>query len=126
MAKFHINNNGEPKTCHAKVRCRFGGASGTENHFSSLKEAEAASQKKLEKIYGSAQGGVKKADLSSDTKAALTKFYRDGVRVQHVGSIAAGNLTKPSATASDVTVMDEKPSKELLASIRRGDFRNSF
>lgn len=126
MAKFHINNNGEAKACHAKVRCRFGGESGNENHFASMDAAEAESQKRLEKMYGKVTGGVKKSDLSEGAKSALAKLYNDGVRIQHVESIAAAKLRKPSTTVSDVDVLDEKPSPDLLASIRRGYFQNSF
>lgn len=126
MAKFHINNNGEAKACHAKVRCRFGGESGNENHFASMDAAETASQKRLEQMYGKVTGGVKKSDLSDSTKTALAKLYNEGVRIQHVDSIAATTLKKPSSTVSDVDLLDEKPSPDLLASIRRGDFKNSF
>ena len=126
MVKFHINANGDAKPCHAKLRCRFGGASGSENHFNSLAAAEEASQKKLEKAYGKVTDAVRKSDLSPAAKTALARLYNDGVRVQHIDSVASGKLSKPSSTVSDVDVVDENPSKDLLASIRRGDFQNSW
>ena len=46
--KYHIN----PKTarageCHAKIKCEFGGESGTENHYDSMDDARKAIEEKL-------------------------------------------------------------------------------
>lgn len=49
--KYHINNKGEVKPCRAKVKCRFGGANGNENHFTSASEAEKYVQEKLTRTY---------------------------------------------------------------------------
>lgn len=49
--KFHINSDGEAKPCSAQVRCRFGGESGVENHFSSAEEAQAEVQNRLQKEF---------------------------------------------------------------------------
>lgn len=40
MTKYHIKKDGTPGECHAKSNCPLGGASGLENHFTSLKEAQ--------------------------------------------------------------------------------------
>lgn len=49
--KYHINSDGEAKPCTAKVRCRFGGESGVENHFSSAEDAQKEVQKRLQKEF---------------------------------------------------------------------------
>lgn len=49
--KYHINNDGEARPCGAKVKCRFGGESGVENHFSSAEAAEVEVQKRLQKEF---------------------------------------------------------------------------
>lgn len=51
VTKYHINNDGEARPCGAKVKCRFGGESGTENHFSTAEAAETEVQKRLQKEF---------------------------------------------------------------------------
>lgn len=43
--KFHINDKGEVGKCTAKKKCRFGGESGVDNHFSTMKEAQDSFEK---------------------------------------------------------------------------------
>jgi hypothetical protein len=49
--KFHVNGKGEVGACRAKVRCRFGGESGVENHFDTAEAAHAAVQKSLQEEF---------------------------------------------------------------------------
>jgi hypothetical protein len=49
--KFHVNDKGEVGACRAKVRCRFGGESGVENHFETADDARAAVQKNLQEEF---------------------------------------------------------------------------
>lgn len=49
--KFHVNGKGEVGECRAKVRCRFGGESGVENHFDTAEAAHAAVQKNLQEEF---------------------------------------------------------------------------
>ena len=46
--KYHINENGEVSPCKAKIRCPFGGATGSENHFATKAEAVRAAEKLLQ------------------------------------------------------------------------------
>lgn len=53
MGKFHINKHGVPAPCHAtKGNCPLGGASGNENHFNNLEDAQKAADAILEKENG--------------------------------------------------------------------------
>lgn len=46
LAKYHIRADGTPGVCHAhQGRCPLGGASGSENHFDTKEEAQAAIDK---------------------------------------------------------------------------------
>ena len=46
MAKYHINSKDVPSPCRAvKGNCPFGGDSGSENHYNSIEEAQAAADK---------------------------------------------------------------------------------
>jgi hypothetical protein len=78
--KYHINDKGEVHRCKARVKCRFGGATGVENHYSSLAEAEVAAQKTLTDNYGS-MGAVQRATPSPQftrtreaIRAALVRY----------------------------------------------------
>lgn len=43
--KYHVNpETGKVSQCRAKVKCRFGGTSGNENHFASKQAAETAAE----------------------------------------------------------------------------------
>jgi (p)ppGpp synthase/HD superfamily hydrolase len=52
--KYHVNpSTGNTGTCHAATKpCPFGGESGTENHYSSLHEANKAAEEMLTTEYG--------------------------------------------------------------------------
>lgn len=50
--KYHVNpNTGMVSPCNAKIKCRFGGASGDENHFSRKSEANKFSEKIMEQKF---------------------------------------------------------------------------
>ena len=51
--KYHMNpETGKVSACRAKVKCRFGGASGSENHFNSKEAAEKASEELMSSKHG--------------------------------------------------------------------------
>lgn len=53
MTKYHINKNGVPAICRAKKgNCPLGGQTGSENHFNTSEEAQAAADKMNEAQYG--------------------------------------------------------------------------
>lgn len=57
MSKFHINKHGVPAPCKAtKGNCPLGGASGNENHYNSMGEAQAAVDQENEAKYGLISG----------------------------------------------------------------------
>lgn len=49
--KYHINSQGEAKPCAAQVKCRFGGETGVENHFSTVEAAQAEVQSRLQQEF---------------------------------------------------------------------------
>lgn len=54
-SNIHINNNNEVKDCGATIKCPFGGADGTSNHFpntpSGRQEAQAEAEKRNQGPY---------------------------------------------------------------------------
>ena len=53
MSKFHINKHGVPAPCKAtKGNCPYGGATGNENHYDSLEEAQATIDAMNEQEFG--------------------------------------------------------------------------
>lgn len=124
MAKYHINNKGEVKLCRAQIKCRFGGASGSENHFADKSEAEKKAQKDLSQRYGQVNNGVQKAKGSPGDK--LIRGLRDrGYSVTHVTSIKSHSFGsgKPLTGPSQIDVLDEKPDPNLIRQIRNGQHR---
>jgi hypothetical protein len=80
--KYHINKRGEVHECHANDKCRFGGASGHSNHFSSREAAEKFAQEKLSKTYGHISKIKKSPKLSKESLDGLKKsLSEDGVKV---------------------------------------------
>lgn len=117
MARYHINDKDEVHTCSAKIKCRFGGSSGKENHFSSKAAAEAKQQEIYSKKYG-ALGGVSRGKAGEE----LRKLSQAGMRVTQVSSVTKHSFpSEKTLEESSVDVLDEKAPQELLASIRRGD-----
>lgn len=68
--KFHINSDtNEVGKCSAKIRCRFGGDSGMDNHFETKEEAQKQVERQFEKKFDTLQGARKNPeDASSDRK----------------------------------------------------------
>lgn len=65
--KFHINSDTNTVgKCSAKVRCRFGGDSGMENHFETQEEAQRQVEKRFEKKFDTLAGTKKSTQNSSD------------------------------------------------------------
>lgn len=53
MAKYHLNEKNEMGVCSASVRpCKFGGATGVDNHFSSQEEALAEMERRFSEEHG--------------------------------------------------------------------------
>ena len=53
MTKYHINSKGVPSPCRAvKGNCPFGGDSGSENHYNSAEEAQAAADERNQSEFG--------------------------------------------------------------------------
>lgn len=81
MARYHINDRGEVRPCRAKPgNCRFGGASGTADHFESAAEARVAADKKLQKSYGAVASVARPLNdaqfrnLRDDVQSALVTY----------------------------------------------------
>lgn len=115
MAKYHINNNGDALICKATQKCRFGGESGVENHFTNKNEAEKAAQQILAKKYGSLQPLKKKKAIED-----LNKLSSKGVSIKKIDSIIDYNFDKINPNESSIDVLEEKPSEDFLNNIRKG------
>lgn len=52
-AKFHVNGKGEAGKCSASNgKCPFGGETGTENHYDTVEQAQAAAERQLSAQHG--------------------------------------------------------------------------
>lgn len=68
MARYHINKNDEVKPCRAKEgNCRFGGRSGSENHYADINAAKEEANKRLENKY---------SELKSTTKTLSSEQFK--------------------------------------------------
>lgn len=117
MAKYHINHKGEVKPCQARVKCRYGGASGSDNHFSNIADAEQAVQKRFSEKYGATNAVSRKGKSAS--QEALASLSKKGVAVTTVSSVSSHRFQTPGR-GSSVDVIDEKPTRKLLESITSG------
>lgn len=72
MTKFHINVNGEPAICKAKIACPLGGV---EDHYPTRESARDGFEKSMSG-QGSSFGSFKKKDHSrpGDTLKAAARF----------------------------------------------------
>jgi hypothetical protein len=126
-ARYHVNGLGEVGPCRARIKCRFGGASGQENHFISRADAENFIQKNLAAKYGPAQG-LKKAthkELQAKARHSLLALKKGGIQVNTVPSIMEYSFTQTTGS-SQVEVLEETPTPEFLARIKLGDFQKAF
>lgn len=124
MAKYHINHKGEVKLCRAQIKCRFGGASGSENHFEDRSKAEQKAQKDLSQKYGQLNSGVQKTRPTAEEN--LIRGLKDkGYRVSRVSSIKSHRFERGSGVSgsSQIDILDERPDKELIQQIRAGEYR---
>lgn len=72
--KYHVNpDTGKVSACRAKVKCRFGGATGAENHFGTKPAAETAAEKLMSSRY------VATAGKSKGTFAAVKQNIQAGL-----------------------------------------------
>lgn len=73
--KWHINNDGDVKPCSAKKRCRFGGDSGFENHFTNYSEALENSTQILAERFGEISASQSKKNLiSTEDRKKLIEY----------------------------------------------------
>lgn len=124
MAKYHINRKGEVKLCRAQIKCRFGGASGSDNHFTDKGEAEKKAQKDLSRKYGQVNSAVQKAKTTPNERV-INGLRSKGYQVTRVTSIQSHSFGSGQALggASQIDVLDEKPDQALLKQIRAGQHR---
>lgn len=72
--KYHVNpETGKVSICRAKVKCRFGGSTGNENHFSSKNAADQSAEGLMATKYSVAKGRTKKdfVSIRDNIKAGL-------------------------------------------------------
>lgn len=75
--KYHINNHGYINECRAKEKCRFGGASGLDNHYSSINKArQAYEEKNNSDVFAVSNKNPDKSHLPK-IKKALATFRKD-------------------------------------------------
>jgi hypothetical protein len=126
MAKFHINAKGEVKQCRAQIKCRLGGASGNENHFSNKADAEQAVQAKFAEMYQPLDS-VRRSPTPSEKRAttnAVNSFKKNGLRVSEVPSVVSYKFDNGlNFDVSNVDLLDEKPDPEFLAKLRSGKLK---
>lgn len=79
MAKYHIKKDGTPGICHAeKGKCPLGGASGTENHFNTQAEAQAAADKMHAQVFNTVDTQQHGPSLAA--KGEMVSSYGDRVK----------------------------------------------
>lgn len=120
--KYHINDDGDALRCRAKIRCKFGGASGFEYHFDSLQEAQERAQEVLRLRHGllggTTRGGRKESGVQGAAAKDLVKMERSGMNVAHIDSVLEHDFSADEAHVSCIDVLEEKPDEALLASMR--------
>lgn len=110
MANWHINDKGEVHPCRARSgNCRFGGASGEENHFSSRESAELSLAKK-DGEYSALGTRRKRAPLDigkakTETRVAVETLLDKGVAVNTTKTL--DGLPLGVARHSQVDILEE-------------------
>lgn len=94
--KFHVNSKGEVGPCKAKVRCRFGGESGVENHFDTVEAAREAAQKNLQEEF---------SHLSSVRRGVSPQFIK--MRDSIGATLVSYGIVENSDSLSEVASVDE-------------------
>lgn len=75
MSKFHINpNTGGISRCRAEVKCPFGGESGMENHYDSVREAKVGVEKLMESQEGLFKSVSRTPDYGPEHEEISTKI----------------------------------------------------
>lgn len=75
MAKYHINEHGEPARCHAEIQCRLGGG-GTPHFEGTLREAVDWAEQENEKEFGNG-GNFSNTSHNKEEPAPVDYSYRD-------------------------------------------------
>lgn len=106
---YHVNpGTGKVSVCRAKIKCRFGGVDGTENHYDSKQEANAAAELVM-------------AELHADTNR-LKEPLRKAVPVRTEFEASKKRIRESLAKAGvDVDLPDVRTEKELIAKWFNGD-----
>ena len=94
MSKYHINKHGVPAPCRAKDgNCPLGGASGNENHFDNLADAEVAADKINEGKFGILSNIASKEKVNLDL-SAIDASSEEGKNelVTEVGALMARDI----------------------------------
>lgn len=87
MARYHINKNGVPAVYHAgKGNCPLGGVTGSENHYNSLEEAQAAVDNMHANDFINSSGDLKGSkELNANSEQMkLEAVKRDGYAIQFI------------------------------------------
>lgn len=80
MTMFHINSKGVPAICKAKKgNCPFGGQSGTDNHFSTLEEAQEKADATHEEEFG-----LLSINTNGETSYSIDDFIEDEEKTDNV------------------------------------------
>lgn len=128
MKKYHIMSNGGVDLCTAKKRCRLGGKSGIENHFTNKEDAQKASEEKLAAQFGNTKSVSRSVNAArNDTNVVLKELAKDVkvTRVKSVGSYDPASDTG-SKEESSVAVLSGGSEKALLEKIKAGNMKFSF
>lgn len=109
MARYHINNNDEPKECGAREpqRCQFYRGESDSRHFDTFEEAQTHSERLYEESFG--VGGLTNESATSSDKGSNSKVESTN---------AASHLSttpKPSITHSKRLT----PSPAMVAHVRQ-------
>jgi hypothetical protein len=95
--RYHINSAGEAMPCTAKVRCRFGGESGVENHFDTAEAAQIEVQNRLQKEF---------SQVSSVRRgAASTQFIKSRENIK--SALVSYGVVKNDGQLVDVDTTEE-------------------
>ncbi len=112
-AKFHVNGKGEAGKCSASNgKCPFGGETGTENHYDTVEQAQAAAEKLLEAgiIDFTLNAG---GDILISDGQSREDFWRVAIsRPVSIADAEAGVLTVLDLTGTDFRAVATSGSAE--------------
>lgn len=117
--KFHLNERHEVHECRAKVQdCKFSEASESLNHYSNWEEADAESQRRLQKEFSL----IPQVKRTKKHRPVVQKFIPLTKRGANV-VVESPRGRSHDRNTSSVTVLTGTPSSDarLLAKIKSGD-----